>query len=253
MGHFWPSLIAGAVGGNAPQRASCTPAAGSARAPLPGATPRARTPTGHGTSTSASGRFRPISGASLRSSRSAPAPRWRQGCRRWGSSTRAVHRRSSADRTDRRPTADPQRRRRSRAARDRGRRRASGSGRVVRHGLPDHAEAADERDQQSVHERERDGHHPIGRGGGEGKASAREERQYEDRHRRHREPEARRRRTWQTAPDHEFEHAGNRQNRDQQFEPVLTRDVLDPVHASNVLAVARVPPPTKVGVEISGW
>ena len=43
---------------------------------------------------------------------------------------------------------------------------------------PDHAEAADERDQQSVHERERGGHEPIGHRGGKGEASMRQERQY---------------------------------------------------------------------------
>ena len=45
---------------------------------------------------------------------------------------------------------------------------------------PDEAEAADEREQQSVAERDRRGQYPIGSRGGERKASAREERQYED-------------------------------------------------------------------------
>ena len=101
---------------------------------------------------------------------------------------------------------------------------------------PDDAEAADERDQQSVDERERGGQEPVGRRSGEGKAPTREERQHEDRDRRYGEPQRRRRRARRVAPDHELEHARDRQERDQQLEPVLTRDVPDPAHALNVLA-----------------
>ena len=45
---------------------------------------------------------------------------------------------------------------------------------------PDHAEAADEGDQKSVHERERGGHEPIGHGRTEREAPMQHERQYED-------------------------------------------------------------------------
>jgi hypothetical protein len=58
---------------------------------------------------------------------------------------------------------------------------------------PDEAEAANEREQQSVPERDRRSKDPIGSGGGERKASTREERQYEDGNRRYGDPEGPRR------------------------------------------------------------
>ena len=48
------------------------------------------------------------------------------------------------------------------------------------------------------------------------------------------EPEARIRGARQVAPHHQLEHSGDREDGDQWFEPVLTRDVLDPVHVLNV-------------------
>jgi hypothetical protein len=89
-------------------------------------------------------------------------------------------------------------------------------------------------EQQSVAERDRRGQDPIGSGGGEREASAREERQYEDRHRRHRDPQRRTRCARRVPSDEELEHARDCQERDQQFEPVSARDVSDPDHLPNV-------------------
>jgi hypothetical protein len=100
---------------------------------------------------------------------------------------------------------------------------------------PNDAEAADERDQQSVGVRERGGDEPVGRGSGEGKAATHSRRQDETRHRRYGEPQAHRRGAWVVAPDHEFKHPGDRHDRDQQFEPVLARDVPNPAHVLKVL------------------
>ena len=100
---------------------------------------------------------------------------------------------------------------------------------------PDDAEAADERKQQSVDERERRGQEPVGRRSGEGKAPTCEQRQHENRHRRYGEPQRRGRRARRVASDDELEHARDRQERDQQLEPVLTREVSDPAHELKVL------------------
>ena len=101
---------------------------------------------------------------------------------------------------------------------------------------PDDAEAADEREQQSVAERDRRGQEPIGSRGGKREAPARKERQYENGHRRYRDPQRGRRCARRVAPDHELEHARDCQERDQQLEPVLTREESDPdpAHALNV-------------------
>ena len=99
---------------------------------------------------------------------------------------------------------------------------------------PDQAEAADEREQQSVAERDRRGQNPIDSRGGERKASAREERQYQDGNRRYGDPQRRRRCARRVASDDELEHPRDRQERDQQLEPVSARDVSDPDHVPNV-------------------
>ena len=100
---------------------------------------------------------------------------------------------------------------------------------------PDEAEAADERQQQSVAERDRRGQDPVGSRRGERKASTREERQYENGHRRYGDPQRRGRCARRVASDDELEHARDRQERDQQLEPVFARDVSDPAHGPNVL------------------
>ena len=99
---------------------------------------------------------------------------------------------------------------------------------------PDQAEAADEREQQSVTERDRRGQDPIDSRGGERKASAREERQHEDGNRRYGDPQRRRRCARRVASNDELEHARDRQERDQQLEPVSARDVSDLEHVPNV-------------------
>ena len=100
---------------------------------------------------------------------------------------------------------------------------------------PDDAEAADEREQHSVPERDRHGQEPVGSRSGERKAPACEEEQYEDGHRRYGDPERRGRRARRVASDHELEHARDRQERDQQLEPVFARDV----SAAHLVNVAR--------------
>ena len=88
---------------------------------------------------------------------------------------------------------------------------------------PDDAEAADEREQHSVAERDRRGQKPVASRSGERKAPACEEKQYEDAHRRYRDPERRGRRGRRVASDHELEHARDRQERYEQLEPVFAR------------------------------
>ena len=102
---------------------------------------------------------------------------------------------------------------------------------------PDQAEAADERDQQPVDEREGGGEDPVGRRSGEGEATTGEEWQHEGRHCRYGEPQRHGRRARRVASDDELEHARDRHDRDQQLEPVLTREVSDPAHVLNVLHV----------------
>src|SRR5256714_15316827 len=104
---------------------------------------------------------------------------------------------------------------------------------------PDDEEADRERDQPPVDEGDNHREQPVRRRGAEGKAPAREDREHHDRDRREREPQ-RARGARRVASDDHFEHGGDRQDRDQQVEPVLARDVPDPAHALNVLhALAR--------------
>ncbi len=102
---------------------------------------------------------------------------------------------------------------------------------------PDDAQAVDERDERSVDDRDDDGQEPIGSCGTKGKAATPEERQHENRHRRDREPERRARRSRRVAIDDQLEHGGDRQECDQQLEPVLPREMPDPGHALKVLHV----------------
>ena len=88
--------------------------------------------------------------------------------------------------------------------------------------------------QHSVLERDRRGQDPIGGWGGERKTSACEEEQDEGADRRDRDPEPRGRRARQVASDHELEHARDRQEHDQELEPVLLREVSDPAHVLKV-------------------
>ena len=98
----------------------------------------------------------------------------------------------------------------------------------------DEPETADEREQHPVAERDHRDQDPVGRGRGEGEAATREQRQYEHSHRGYGEPQRRGRCARRVASDHELEHARDRQERDQQLEPVFARYVSDPAHALNV-------------------
>jgi hypothetical protein len=100
---------------------------------------------------------------------------------------------------------------------------------------PDDDQAADERDQLPVDERDPRREQPVRRRAGERKAAAREEREHQCRDGRYGEPHRRRRCIRRVASEREVEQAHGRQEDDRPLEPVLTRELSDPAHALKVL------------------
>ena len=102
---------------------------------------------------------------------------------------------------------------------------------------PHDAEAPDERNQESVVERDRRGQHPVGRRPAEGEPPPREDRRDEDHQQEHGEPQVRRRCARRIATDDKLQHAGDRQKRDQGVHPVRPREILESGHTLKVLQV----------------
>ncbi len=115
---------------------------------------------------------------------------------------------------------------------------------------PGEVDAGHERDQLPVDERDRRPQQPERRGRAEGIAAAREEREHGDDDRRDAEPQRRVRGVLGVAPEHELEHAGERQEHDHDVEPEPSRDALRTASRAERTGRPQAPPPTRVGARI---